>query len=167
MLAHLAEVDPDTAARLHPNDLVRIIRALEVHRQTGKPVSAYREEHGFGGRHYEPLKLGLVVERQELYRRVERRVDLMLEAGFIDEVRGLLDSGYDSALKSMRSIGYKEISAFLHGTCSCEEAIRLMKRDTRRYAKRQLTWFRADEKIIWLEYPDSFASMCRHVIEFY
>jgi tRNA dimethylallyltransferase len=167
MLALLAEVDPDTAARLHPNDLVRIVRSLEVYRQTGRPVSAYRDEHGFGGRHYEPLKLGLMVERQELYRRAEARVDRMLEVGFIDEVRRLLDAGYGPDLKSMRSIGYKEIAAYLRGDCSLDEAVRLMKRDTRRYAKRQLTWFRTDREIIWLEYPDNFATMCSHVIEFY
>jgi tRNA dimethylallyltransferase len=167
MLALLAEVDPDTAAGLHPNDLVRIVRSLEVYRQTGRPVSAYRDEHGFGGRHYEPLKLGLTAERQELYRRAEARVDRMLAMGLIDEVRSLLDAGYGPGLKSMRSIGYKEIAAYLRGDCSLDEAVRLMKRDTRRYAKRQLTWFRADHEIIWLEYPDNFATMCSHVIEFY
>ncbi len=167
MLAQLAAADPATAARLHPNDLVRIVRALEVHRQTGRPVSSYREEHGFGGRYFNALKFGLQVERQELYRRVEARVDRMLAEGFIDEVRRLLHAGYGPGLKAMRAIGYKEIAAFLHGDCPLDEAVRLMKRDTRRYAKRQLTWFRADREIIWLEYPDNFATMCSHVIEFY
>ncbi len=162
----LAIVDPLTADRLHPNDKVRIIRALEVHRQTGRPMSSFRDEHNFAGSYYESLKLGILVERQELYRRVDNRVEEMVERGLIAEVRSLLAAGYGRGLKAMRSIGYKEICAFLAGECSLEEAVALIKRDTRRYAKRQLTWFANDPEINWVEYPESFASICNHVNAF-
>jgi tRNA dimethylallyltransferase len=130
-------------------------------------MSVHRTEHGFGGNHFNALKIGLSVERQELYRRVERRVDQMMASGLVQEVRSLLAAGYDPSLKALRSIGYKEICASERGEHDLDEAVRLIKRDTRRYAKRQLTWFAADPKIIWLEYPDNFVTMCTHVIEFY
>jgi tRNA dimethylallyltransferase len=166
LLKLLTLVDPVTAQRLHQNDQVRIIRALEVYRQSGRPLSSFREEHGFAGAFYPFLKIGLRVERDELYRRIEQRVDRMVAAGLVDEVRGLLAAGYGPGLKSMRSIGYKEICAFLGGACDLEEAIRLIKRDSRRYAKRQLTWFAREKEINWLEYPDNFATINKYVIEF-
>jgi tRNA dimethylallyltransferase len=167
LLRQLAQVDPETAGRLHPNDKVRIIRALEVYRQTGRPISAFREDHGFSGNYYDTLKLGIRVERRELYRRIETRVDAMLEQGMVDEVRRLVAAGYDRDFKSMRAIGYKELCAYLAGECTLEEAVNLIKRDTRRYAKRQMTWFSKDSAINWLEYPESFATICNHVIDFY
>lgn len=167
LLRRLFEVDPESASRLHPNDRVRLVRALEVFSQTGCPVSALRNEHGFSGAYYRTLKIGIKVDRQELYRRLDRRVDAMLEAGLAAEVRSLLAAGYGAELKSMRSIGYKEMCAFLAGELSHDEAVRLIKRDTRRYAKRQLTWFNRDNEIYWLEYPESFATILRHVIEFF
>jgi tRNA dimethylallyltransferase len=162
----LAIVDPQAADRLHPNDKVRIIRALEVYRQTGRPMSSFRDEHNFAGSFYECLKFGILVERQELYRRVENRVEEMVERGLVAEVRGLLAAGYGRELKAMRSIGYKEICAFLAGECSLEEAVSLIKRDTRHYAKRQLTWFAKDPEINWVEYPESFVNICNHVNAF-
>ena len=167
LLRRLAEVDPETAARLHPNDRVRIVRALEVFHQTGRPMSAVRTEHGFSGAFYETLKIGIRVGREELYRRIERRVDGMLEAGLVEEVRSLLAAGYDRKCKSMRAIGYKEIAAYLSGEVTLNEAVSLIKRDTRRYAKRQMTWFNRDDEIYWLEYPESFDSILGHVIEFF
>ncbi len=166
LLRQLALVDPETAQRLHPNDQVRIIRALEVYRQSGRPLSSFRDAHGFAGTYYQSLKIGLRVDRDELYRRIEQRVDRMVAAGLVDEVRGLLAAGYGPGLKSMRSIGYKEMCAFLAGTYGLEEAVRLIKRDSRRYAKRQLTWFSRENEIYWLEYPDNFATICKYVIEF-
>ncbi len=166
LLRQLFLVDPDTAQRLHPNDQVRIIRALEVYRQSGRPLSSFRDAHGFADTSYESLKIGLHVEREELYRRIDQRVDRIIDAGLVDEVRSLLAAGYGPGLKSMRSIGYKEICAYLAGACDLEEAVRLIKRDSRRYAKRQLTWFAREKEINWLEYPDNFATINRHVIEF-
>ncbi|BCS55362.1 tRNA (adenosine(37)-N6)-dimethylallyltransferase MiaA [Geobacter sp. SVR] len=167
MLEKLWQVDPELAAHIHPNNLVRIIRALEVHRLTGIPLSRYQREHGFSGRRYDSIKIGLSVERQELYGRIEARVDRMLAEGLLEEVRGLLSSGYGRELKAMRAIGYKEAAAHLDGECSLEDAAELIKRDTRRYAKRQLTWFKADPDIIWLEYPANFVSILHHAIEFF
>jgi tRNA dimethylallyltransferase len=166
LLRQLALVDPDTAQRLHPNDQVRIIRALEVYRQSGRPLSSFRDAHGFAGTSYTSLKIGLRVERDELYQRIDQRVDRMIDAGLVDEVQALLAAGYSPGLKSMRSIGYKEICAFLAGDYDLEEAVRLIKRDSRRYAKRQLTWFAREKEINWLEYPDNFATICKYVIEF-
>lgn len=167
LLRQLAEVDPVTARRLHPNDQLRIIRAIEVYRLTGSPISRLRSEHGFGGDYYRALKIGIRVPREELYQRIDRRVERMVAEGLVREVEGLLARGYHPGLKSMRAIGYKEACAFLAGECTLEEAVRLIKRDTRHYAKRQETWFKRDEEIKWVEYPADFANICRHVIEFY
>jgi tRNA dimethylallyltransferase len=167
LLRRLSEVDPETAERLHPNDRVRIIRALEVFAQTGRPISAFRAEHGFAGSYYDALKLAIKVERQELYRRVEARVDQMMQDGLVAEVQRLLALTYTQELKSMRSIGYKEISAYLAGEITLDQAVALIKRDTRRYAKRQMTWFGRENDFIWLELPESFATILGHVIEFF
>lgn len=167
MLERLRLVDPELAERIHPNNLVRIIRALEVHQLTGIPLSQYQQEHGFSTPRYPFLQIGLKVERQELYRRIEERVERMLSEGLFEEIQGLLDAGYGPELKSMRAIGYKEACAFLAGELGREEATELIKRDTRRYAKRQLTWFTADPETIWLEYPGNFASISRHAIDFF
>ncbi|GFO61821.1 tRNA dimethylallyltransferase [Geomonas silvestris] len=167
LLQQLGEVDPETAARLHPNDRVRIVRALEVFAQTGRPISAFRSEHGFAERHYESMKIAIRVEREELYRRLNLRVDQMLRDGLVAEVAGLLTAGYSRELKALRSIGYKEIAAHLVGELALDEAVELIKRDTRRYAKRQMTWFSRENDIYWLEYPESFATIQEHVIEFF
>jgi tRNA dimethylallyltransferase len=166
LLRQLAEVDPETARRLHPNDQVRIIRALEVYRQSGIPISSYRDGHGFAGSRYHALKIGVKVERDELYRRIEQRVEGMIEAGLADEVAGLMAAGYGPDMKALRSIGYKEMCACLAGSCTLDEAVALIKRDSRRYAKRQMTWFAREPEIKWLDYPASFATICSHVIEF-
>lgn len=166
LLRRLSLVDPEIAARLHPNDRVRLIRALEVYTQTGRPVSAFRSEHAFSDVHYQALKMAIRVERQELYRRIDLRVEKMLEDGLVEEVRSLLAAGYGHELKALRSIGYKEIAACLAGEMTLDEAVTLIKRDTRRYAKRQMTWFGKENDIYWLEYPGSFATILGHVIEF-
>ncbi len=166
LLQELAAVDPVTAGRLHPNDLVRIVRALEVYRLTGRPISLERGDHGFAGDFYSTLKIGLSVERGELYERIDRRVDKMIAEGLESEVKTLLDQGFSSTLKAMRAIGYRQICAYLAGEYGLDEAIRLIKRDTRHYAKRQMTWFKTDQKIYWVEYSDNFATICYYVIEF-
>jgi tRNA dimethylallyltransferase len=167
LLDRLAEVDPATAERLHPNDRVRIIRALEVFHQTGRPISQFRSEHGFSDDLYDRLKIGIAVARGELYRRIEERVDLMMTEGLVREVAGLLAAGFDRALKPLRSIGYKEICAHLAGEYPLDEAVRLIKRDSRRYAKRQMTWLNREDEIKWVEYPEEFDTICNHVIEFF
>jgi tRNA dimethylallyltransferase len=167
LLQRLFLVDPETASRLHQNDRLRITRALEVFSQTGRPISAFRSEHAFSGAYYDALKLAIKVERQELYGRIDRRVEQMLRDGLVEEVRSLVASGYDLEMKSMRSIGYKEIFAHLAGEITLDEAVTLIKRDSRRYAKRQMTWFSKENDIYWLEYPESFANILAHVIEFF
>ncbi|GLI39280.1 tRNA (adenosine(37)-N6)-dimethylallyltransferase MiaA [Geobacter hydrogenophilus] len=163
----LAAVDPVAAARLHPNDGVRIVRALEVFLLTGRPLSAFQEEHRFADEPYRCLKIGISVERELLYRRVEERVDRMIAEGLVEEVRGLLSAGYPATLKAMGSIGYREICAHLAGGFSLDEAVRLIKQNTRQYAKRQMTWFRRDSEIIWVEYPGKFDSILSTVMGFY
>jgi tRNA dimethylallyltransferase len=167
LLRELARIDPVTAACLHPNDLVRIIRALEVYRLTGRPISQKRSEHGFSGDYYRTLKIGLDLERRDLYERIDRRVERMIAEGLVEEVKSLLNHGFPPSLKALRAIGYCQICAYLSGEYSLDEAVRLIKRDTRRYAKRQLTWFNADKEIKWVEYSDNFASIYNNVIEFF
>jgi tRNA dimethylallyltransferase len=167
MLDRLRLVDPGLAAGLHSNNLVRIIRALEVQQLTGIPLSRYQEEHAFAFPRYESLQIGISVERSRLYLRIEERVDRMLTDGLLDEVSGLLSSGFGRELKTMRSIGYKEAAAHLSGEITLEEAVTLIKRDTRRYAKRQLTWFSADPDILWFEYPEKFGILLKNAIEFF
>jgi tRNA dimethylallyltransferase len=147
----LSLTDPDTAANLHPNDTYRIIRALEVYQLTGKGISSHRNNHNFSDNPFNVLKIGLHMERKTLYERIDQRVDGMLEAGLVDEVQGLLNKGYHYDLKSMQSIGYRHMTDFIRKQISWDEAVRTMKRDTRRYAKRQFTWFNADASVKWME----------------
>lgn len=147
----LSLLDPEAAKRIHPNDGFRIVRALEVVEVTGNPISAFQDQHAFSSQRYITLKIGLYMDRAELYRRIEKRVDMMVEQGFLEEVEQLISMGYGCHLKSMQSIGYRHICNFLSGSVPWYETVCLLKRDTRRYAKRQLTWFRQDKDIIWLE----------------
>jgi tRNA dimethylallyltransferase len=145
----LKKVDAQTAFHLHPNDLFRIIRALEVFDSTGFPISFYQEQHRFGEKPYVTLKIGLEMDREMLYRRIEKRIDQMVERGLLQEVEGLMGMGYGPELKPMQSLGYKHMVQFLLKEIKWGEAIRKMKTDTRHYAKRQLTWFKADPEIHW------------------
>lgn len=163
----LSLVDPVAAARLHPNDQVRIIRALEVHRLTGRPISEHMGEHRFGVENYQCLKIGLSTDRETLYRTIDNRVEQMLGNGLVEEVRALLAVGYSPELKPMRSIGYSQVCCYLAGEYSLDEAVRLIKRDTRRYAKRQLTWFNRDPEIKWIEYPENLAMIVQNVNDFF
>jgi tRNA dimethylallyltransferase len=147
----LSRHDPDTAERIHPNDTYRIIRALEVHELTGKTITAFQQDHGFKDNRFRVLKIGMHIDREVLYDRINHRVDAMIDSGFLNEVKGLLKMGYSDDLKSMQSIGYRHLIGFIKGRYPWDETIRTLKRDTRRYAKRQLTWFKADPEIIWRE----------------
>jgi len=147
----LKQHDPQSAFRLHPNDTYRIIRALEVFESTGKTIAAHHREHDFGEEPFWVMKIGLTMDRQALYERINRRVDAMVAVGFVDEVRGLLEMGFAAGLKSMQSIGYRHMAEFIERRLPWDECVRTLKRDTRRYAKRQLTWFGADSEIVWKE----------------
>jgi tRNA dimethylallyltransferase len=146
--ARLAKVDPETANHLHPNDIRRIIRALEVHAVLGVPFSRLK---GKGTPRYDALWIGLTMSREQLYERINRRVDLMLEQGLVEEVKRLKEQGFHSGLTSMQAIGYKEIISYLEGNTPLEEAVRLIKKGTRQYAKRQLSWFRRLPEIHWFD----------------
>lgn len=155
----LCEYDPDAAEKIHPNDTYRIIRAIEIYEKTGKTISEHRHEHGFSDTLFRALKIGLDTDREILYDRINQRVDAMIAEGFLDEVRMLLDRGYSKDLKAMQSIGYRHLTEFIQERLSYDEALRLLKRDTRRYAKRQLSWFRADAEVIWKE-ADQLKDIC-------
>ncbi|MCU0607377.1 MAG: tRNA (adenosine(37)-N6)-dimethylallyltransferase MiaA [Candidatus Edwardsbacteria bacterium] len=145
----LAEVDPATAARLAPNDTVRITRALEVHRLTGKPISQWHSnERVKDHRTYRLVVLD--AGRDELYARIERRIDAMIQQGLVDEVRGILDQGYAPSLNALRTVGYRETIAHLNGEYELDRAIELVKQNTRNFAKRQLTWFRGMKQAEWM-----------------
>ena len=147
----LREVDPLAAERVHPNDSRRIIRALEFFYLTGEPISVQWERTRKKQSNYQLFMVGIAMERTYLYERINRRVELMLEKGLLKEVKGLLERGFKSDLKSMQSLGYFHLANFLEGNWDWETAVNTFKKDTRRYAKRQLTWFRADQRIMWLE----------------
>jgi tRNA dimethylallyltransferase len=145
----LEQVDPSATFRIHPHDRQRIIRALEVYESTGRPISKWQEDHGFNETPFDTLKIGLCRERTELYDLIDQRCDRMIEAGLVDEVKGLLERGYSLDMKPLQSVGYKHVGWVLRGQMSLTDAVLLMKRDTRRLAKRQLTWFRSDKEIRW------------------
>ncbi|HHY60699.1 MAG TPA: tRNA (adenosine(37)-N6)-dimethylallyltransferase MiaA [Clostridia bacterium] len=146
----LAEVDPVSASKIHPNDLKRVIRALEVYYLTGVPISqAGQRSPGRGESRYRLCYVGLTADRDYLYRRINQRVDAMMAQGFVEEVKALLHQGYSPELPALQSLGYRQIIGYLQGKYDLATAVNLIKRDTRRFAKRQLTWFRRDPRIIW------------------
>ncbi|MBI3000668.1 MAG: tRNA (adenosine(37)-N6)-dimethylallyltransferase MiaA [Deltaproteobacteria bacterium] len=145
----LRQVDPDATDRIHPNDRYRIVRALEIFELTGKGISRWQKEHGFRESAFEVLKIGLNREREELYALINRRCDEMIGRGLVDEVNGLVERGYGLDLPALQSVGYRQIGLYLRGRVALDEAVALIKRDTRHLAKRQLTWFRGDKEIRW------------------
>lgn len=146
----LASVDPETAARLHPNDVRRVIRALEVYETTGRSMSEHIAAVQGKTPRYRDVRIGLTRPREELYRRIDRRVDEQIAQGLVDEVRSLR-ARYRLATTALQGLGYKEILRYLDGECSLEEAVHVLKRETRHYAKRQYTWFRRDPRIVWYD----------------
>lgn len=163
----LKEVDPDTAARLHPNDLRRVVRALEVYERTGKPLSEHLKEARGQGSMFDLLMFGLIRPREELYERINQRVLDQIRAGLVEEVSALMRRGLDEDDVAMKGLGYKEIIAYLKGRVTLEEAVRVLQRDTRHYARRQLTWFRADKRVQWLDLSSfpSFSDAVDHVLD--
>lgn len=151
MLSQLRSVDPDAARRLHLSDRKRILRALEVYLETGETITEHNRKTQAVPPRYSPLWLGLdFARRGELYRRIDLRVGLMLEQGLVEEIRGLLADGIPETATAMQAIGYKEFVDALDGRCTIEEAADLVRQSSRRYAKRQLTWFRRNKAIHWL-----------------
>ena len=160
VIERLRAVDPGSAARLHPSDQKRIIRAMEVYLETGMTITEHNRKTQEIPPKYHPIRFTLTDrQRQTLYDRIDRRVDAMVEAGLIDEIQGLLARGIPEKCTAMQAIGYKEFVAALHGACSLEEAAGQVKQSSRRYAKRQLTWFRRNPENIWLIREDGQTSM--------
>jgi tRNA dimethylallyltransferase len=150
----LAKVDPNSAKAIHPNNIKRIIRALEYIKLTGNPISAHNEEQRSKESPYNYKYFVLNRDREKLYEIINRRVDVMIDNGLIDEVKNLLDMGYTKDMVSMQGLGYKEIIAYLEGEYSLNDAIDILKRDTRHYAKRQLTWFKRERDVLWVNKDD-------------
>ena len=169
MLAELARVDPDSARKLHPNDAKRIIRALEVYRSTGRTIAQHNRETQALPNRYDPLYIGLAFrDREDMKRRIDQRVDQMMEDGLLDEVRALKERGCTRDMVSMQGLGYQELLAYLEGEYPLEEAVRLIKRDTRHFAKRQLTWFRRERDVRWLKLEDFDSDpdkVLKHILE--
>lgn len=151
----LVAIDPVSASKLHPHDGAKVIRALEVHQLSGKPLSAFHTSHAFGDQPYRTLLIGLDRNRDSLYRRIEARIDWQLDHGFLEETGRLLARGYRRDSAAMKGLGYRQAAEYLAGECDYAEMVRRFKRDTRRFAKRQLTWFRREPAIRWFEIGES------------
>lgn len=160
VIEKLQKVDPESAARLHPSDQKRIIRAMEVYLETGMTITEHNRKTQEIPPKYQPIRFALTDrQRQTLYDRIDRRVDAMLEAGLMEEIQGLLARGIPEKCTAMQAIGYKEFVAALHGESTLDEAAQQVKQSSRRYAKRQLTWFRRNPENIWLIREDGQTSM--------
>ena len=162
----LARLDPETAARLPQRDQQRLVRALEVRFLEGRPLSAILRERPFGGARYDAVLVGLTMERRRLHARIDARVDAFFAAGLVEEVRRHLAAGRPRDANAFKALGYKEVLAHLRGEGTLEEAVALTKRNTRRYAKRQGTWFRAEPGVTWFtidpDRPDPYGDALRH-----
>ena len=150
----LRQVDPDSAEAIHPNNVKRVIRAIEFYRLTGQQISSHNRKERQKESPYDLYYYVLTCERERLYRRIEQRVDQMLEAGLIEEVRRLKEMGCTRTMVAMQGLGYKEILDYLDGRCTLDEAVYVLKRDTRHFAKRQLTWFRRERDVRWIKLED-------------
>ena len=156
--------DPESAERIHPNNVIRVIRALEVYELTGTPMSEHQQQWHQENQRYPFIAFCLTMPRALLYRRIEQRVDVMLANGLIAEVESLLAAGYARDAFALRSFGYKELIAYLDEECTYLEAVEQLKRNTRRFAKRQLTWFRKDTRIEWVD-RNSAPDIVAHLLE--
>lgn len=167
----LVRIDPEAAGRIHENDIRRIIRAIEVYTHTKKTISEHIRMSRLEPPPYRYIVFGLRWDRDRLYRRINRRVDDMIRKGLVEEARRLVEMGFDRKGTAMQAIGYKEILPYLKGECSLEEAVEILKRNTRRYAKRQMTWFRQIREITWLDmdedtdYREAAEKIIHHCIE--
>ncbi len=147
----LEKKDPEAAKKIGPHNLVRIIRALEVYELTGKKISELQKKGEYPPEEYNYIKIGLELEREHLYQRIDQRVEQMIKAGLVAEVKSLKEKGYDLRFAPLRTFGYKEIFHYLDGKMSLDEATQNIKLETRHYAKRQITWFKKEEGIFWID----------------
>ena len=154
LFKRLKEVDPLAAEKIHPRNLVRIIRALEVYELTGKPISTWQREGNYEPFHMSFVKIGLDIERARLYERIDRRVERMISAGLQSEVEALRARGYAPSLRALKTVGYRELFDHLEGRSDLAEAVEKIKLNTRHYAKRQLTWFRKEPDVTWMDGED-------------
>jgi tRNA dimethylallyltransferase len=159
LFKRLQQLDPVMAERLQPRDQVRIIRALEVLAATGQSLAVLQQKHSFPANRFRVLWLGMAVEREKLYRIIEDRVDLMFANGLIDEVRGIMKQGYSPTLKAFKTIGYQEVIRLLKNELNLDETVAAVKLNSRHYAKRQMTWFRRNSEIIWVDSCREFAKL--------
>ena len=150
----LKDADAPSAEKIHPNNVKKVIRALEFYHLTGKKISLHNEEERKKESPYQSAYFVLNDERSRLYERIDARVDQMLEDGLVEEVRALKSRGCNRNMTSMKGLGYKEILAYLDGETTLEEAVRILKRDTRHFAKRQITWFKRERDVIWVRKQD-------------
>ncbi len=155
LYARLVDVDPVTASRLHPRDESKVIRALEVYQLSGRRMSEFQQEHGFSERPFSALTIGLNRDRDVLYRRIEERIDWQLAHGLTEETKRLLDQGYQRESAAMKGLGYRQMAEHLAGEYDAAEMVRRFKRDTRRFSKRQMTWFRKEPGLQWLTIEES------------
>ena len=164
----LFKVDPKSAENINPNDRKRIIRAIEIFYETGKPMSYYNKNFRKETDQYNLAMIGLTMDRAELYSRINERVDLMIDEGLIHEVKMLMNMGYSKELVSMQGIGYKEFFPYLENKTGLDETTEILKRNSRKYAKRQLTWFRRDNRIKWIDVKqfDSIDTISEHIIDY-
>jgi tRNA dimethylallyltransferase len=151
----LRRIDPKAAEKIHPHNKKRVLRALEVYETTGKTKTYWENQVRQIDLPYTYVLMGIRMPRPRLYERIDERVDVMIQSGLVEEVASLLDQGYDPSLVSMQALGYKEIIPYLEGTSTLEEQIRILKRDTRHFAKRQLTWFRKNPDIHWFDVDEA------------
>lgn len=157
LYSELTRIDPTAASKIHINNKKRVVRALEIYRVSGQTMTErggdFRNPSA-GDAEFAPVMLGLRVEREALYRRIDRRVDAMMENGLLDEARALYDRRLDRALPAMQALGYKQLFEYFDGNLSLDEAVDAIKRETRRFSKRQMTWFARDDRIIWMDAAD-------------
>lgn len=163
----LKQIDPETAGRIHKNNVKRVIRAIEVFNESGSSIGDFRKDLELNNE-YDFILIGLTRDRKELYNRINQRVDIMIENGLVDEVKNLINQGYSEDLIAFRGLGYKEIIKYLQGYYTLQEAIETLKRDTRRYAKRQLTWFKRLEFIKWFNLSEysSKEKLTEHIVAY-
>lgn len=166
LYARLEQVDAAAAASINPNDMVRLVRALEVYQLTGAPITQHNSLHCFQDEPYDCLKLCLTRNREELYSLIGRRVERMMQLGLLTEVKALFSLGYGPELRPLCSIGYRQIGQYLSGTISLAEAVSRIHRETRRFAKRQLTWLRHEPDTLWVELPGGAPDVERHAKKF-
>ncbi|MCL5283147.1 MAG: tRNA (adenosine(37)-N6)-dimethylallyltransferase MiaA [Armatimonadetes bacterium] len=153
----LQVMDPVAGARIHPNDRRRIVRALEVYEATGQPITHLQHQADKAGEKSDSVRFGLMMPREQLYRRIEERVERMMAAGLVAEVRSLLDRGYSNRCAGLKALGYRQVCDAIEGRLEWERLVPEIKKETRQFAKRQMTWFRADPRIIWIEASDKSA----------